>query len=59
MSKQLRQLQKNQTNVTVARRAQNSAEGIVWLATLVAFAAGVFYFWYYFWGAPGSVLIGN
>jgi hypothetical protein len=57
MSKQIHQLLQSKPIITVATRTQHNAENLVWFVSLAAFAAGVFY--YYFWGATGSVLIGN
>ena len=60
MSRRLRQLIENESKIKVAQHAQEDSMGKFWLAALVAFAAGVFYFWsYYFFGAMGSVLAGN
>ncbi len=59
MSRRLRQQIKNQTTVKVAQRPHHEADGVIWFVTLATFVAGVFYFWYYFGSAPGSVLIGN
>lgn len=57
MADSLRQQLHNQTQVQVARQSQDNLAGF-WFGALAAFAAGVFYFWYYFWFTPGSVLIG-
>ncbi len=59
MSRQLRHLIENQAKVQVAQHAQEDVSGFVWFATLAAVAAGVFYFWFYFFGATGSVLTGS
>jgi hypothetical protein len=56
MADQLRQRLQNQAKVQVARQSQDNLAGF-WFGALAAFAAGVFYFWYY-WFTSGSVLIG-
>lgn len=60
MSRRLRQLIENELKIKVAQHAQEDFMGKFWFAALVASAAGVFYFFsYYFLGAMGSVLAGN
>lgn len=60
MSRRLQHLIENESKIKVAQHAQEDSMGKFWSAALVASAAGVFYFWsYYFFGAMGSVLAGN
>jgi len=56
MSNRLRQ---NQPKVKVAQLAQRDIQAGFWFITLAAFATGVFYYWYYFTGVTGGVLLGN
>ena len=58
MAKILRQRTQSQAQVRVAQLSQTNDMGRFWFGALAAFAAGVFYFWSYFYGfTPGSVLI--
>lgn len=60
MAKRYRHLIENQAKVKVVAQAHNASMDKAWFVTLAAIAAGVFYFFgYYFWGDVWRVLAGG
>jgi hypothetical protein len=53
MSRRHTRINQQQLEIDVAQNAHNNDHVVILFYALAAFtAAGVFYFWYYFWGSP-------